>query len=64
MEILLLAGNGYGVGAQKLLRGLYGAAVTARYISQHPEKAEWLTGSESCHDTEWSNQSIRRTARD
>ncbi len=38
-EILLLAGNGYGVGAQKLLRGLYERAVTARYLSAHPRKA-------------------------
>lgn len=38
-EILLLCGNAYGLAAQKLLRGLYERAVTARYISMHPEKA-------------------------
>jgi len=38
MEILLLCGNGYGIGAQKLLRGLYERAVTARYIAMNPER--------------------------
>jgi len=36
MEILLLCGNGYGIGAQKLVRGLYERAVTARYLFTHP----------------------------
>jgi hypothetical protein len=40
MEILLLAGNGYGIGAQKLLRGLYERAVTARYLSMNPERVD------------------------
>lgn len=38
-EILVLCGNGYGIGAKKLLRGLYERAVTAWYLSQHPEEA-------------------------
>ena len=29
MEILLLAGNGYGIGAQKMIRGMYERAVIA-----------------------------------
>ena len=40
MEILLLCGNGYGVGGMKLLRGLYEKAVTLGYISKNPDKAE------------------------
>lgn len=40
LEILFLAVNGYGVAAQKLLRGLYERAVTMAYIMKHPEKAE------------------------
>ncbi|HYR38112.1 MAG TPA: DUF5677 domain-containing protein [Methylomirabilota bacterium] len=39
-EILLLSGNGYGIGAFKLLRGLYERVVTMTYLLQHPEKAE------------------------
>ena len=39
MEILLLSGNGYGVGATKLLRGLYERAVTLGYIAKYPHKA-------------------------
>lgn len=40
LEILFLAVNGHGVGAQKLLRGLYERAVTLEYIRQNPAKAE------------------------
>src|ERR1700744_3384062 len=39
MEILLLCGNGYGIGAQKLLRGQYERVVTAAYVLEHPDKA-------------------------
>jgi len=38
MEILLLCANGYGIGAQKLVRGMYERAVTASYLRQHPEE--------------------------
>jgi len=38
MEILLLCGNGYGIGAQKLVRGMYERAVSARYLMNHPEE--------------------------
>jgi hypothetical protein len=40
VEIVFLAVNGYGVGAAKLLRGLYERAVALGYIVKHPEKAE------------------------
>jgi hypothetical protein len=40
MEILLLSGNGYGVGAMKILRGMYERAVTAQYLHLHPEEEE------------------------
>ena len=40
LEIGFLAVNGYGIAAQKLLRGLYERAVTLEYIRQNPEKAE------------------------
>lgn len=39
-EILLLCGNGYGIGGMKILRGLYERAVTLAYISENPDKAE------------------------
>lgn len=38
-EILLLCGNGYGIGAEKLLRGMYERGVTALYLDKHPEQA-------------------------
>jgi hypothetical protein len=40
LEILFLAVNGHGLGAQKLLRGLYERAVTLEYIRQNSDKAE------------------------
>jgi hypothetical protein len=40
MELICLAANGYGVGAMKLLRGLYERAVTAAYLEQHPEEVQ------------------------
>lgn len=39
-EILLLAGNGYGFAAQKVLRGIYERAVTMTYLSQHPDEVD------------------------
>jgi hypothetical protein len=36
-ELLLLAGNGYGIGAYKMLRALYERAVTLLYLQAHPE---------------------------
>src|SRR6266702_415935 len=40
LEILLLAGNGYGIAAQKILRGLYERAVTMVYLSKHHEELD------------------------
>ena len=39
-EIVFLGVNGHGIGAQKLLRGLYERAVALEYIRTHPKKAE------------------------
>jgi uncharacterized protein DUF5677 len=38
MEILLLCANGYGIGAQKLVRGMYERAVTARYLYKYSDE--------------------------
>ena len=40
MEILLLCANGYGIGAQKLVRGMYERAVTARYLRDYPNEVD------------------------
>lgn len=40
LEVLFLAANGYGIGAQKALRGLYERAVALEYMRTRPEKAE------------------------
>jgi len=39
-EILLLSGNGYGIGAEKLLRGMYERAVTATYLHDNPTEVD------------------------
>jgi hypothetical protein len=39
-EILLLAGNGHGLGALKILRGMYERAVTSAYLLANPDQAE------------------------
>jgi hypothetical protein len=39
VEVFLLCGNGYGIGAQKLVRGMYERAVTARYLFRNPAEA-------------------------
>jgi hypothetical protein len=39
-EILLLAGNGYGIGAQKLLRALYERAVTMAFLADNPSEVD------------------------
>ena len=38
-ELLTLSGNGYGIGAYKILRGLYERLVTAAYIAKNPSEA-------------------------
>lgn len=40
MEVFLLCANGYGIGALKLVRGMYERAVTARYLREHPDEVD------------------------
>jgi hypothetical protein len=51
MEVLLLCGNGYGIGAMKILRGMYERAVTARYLHANPPSA--ITERRGGFDTHW-----------
>lgn len=48
-EILLLSGNGYGVGALKILRGMYERAVTAAYLLDNPEFGELFLDYHKVH---------------
>lgn len=48
-EILVLASNGYGLGAIKILRSLYERVVTSAYIAQHPEVSRALVDSVWIH---------------
>lgn len=38
-ELLTLSGNGYGIGALKIVRGMYERIVTAAYIAKYPAEA-------------------------
>ncbi len=58
MEILLLCGNGYGVGGLKLLRGLYERGVTAAYIAQNPNEAERFLDYHYVHQGKLLNHAI------
>jgi hypothetical protein len=49
-EILLLCGNGYGFGAEKLVRGMYERAVTTNYLCLHPEEAKEFKAFERIAD--------------
>jgi Family of unknown function (DUF5677) len=40
MEIFLMAANGYGYGAIKLLRSMYEHTVTVKYLNDHPEELQ------------------------
>ena len=40
MEVFLMAANGYGYGAMKLLRSMYEHAVTLKYLHDHPEELQ------------------------
>lgn len=55
MEILLLCGNGYGIGGLKLLRGLYERAVTAGYIAKNPSEAETFLEYHYVHSRKYYN---------
>jgi hypothetical protein len=40
MELFLLAVNGYGYGAMKLLRSMYEHTIVVNYLHEHPEEAQ------------------------
>jgi hypothetical protein len=39
-EITILCGNGFGIGALKLVRGMYERQVTSSYLSRHPNEVD------------------------
>jgi len=40
MEVFLVAANGYGIAAMKLLRSMYEHTITLRYLHDHPDQVE------------------------
>jgi hypothetical protein len=51
-EMLVLASNGFGLGALKLLRSMYEKVVTSAYVAQHPEVSRSFVDSTWTH--KWS----------
>ena len=54
-EILLLCGNGCGVGGLKILRGLYERCVTMGYIAKHDDEASTFLDYHSIHQGKMLN---------
>jgi hypothetical protein len=48
-EMLVLASNGYGLGAMKILRSMYERVVTSAYVAQNPEVSRALADSTWTH---------------
>jgi len=44
-ELIVLAGNGWGVGALKILRGMYERVVTSAYIAKNPQASRAFAAS-------------------
>jgi hypothetical protein len=53
--ILVLALNGYGSGAMKLLRALYERTVTTQYLMKHPNKVKQFKAFTHVHGTRSSS---------
>ncbi len=58
-EILLLSGNGYGVGALKILRGMYERAVTSAYLLDNPEFGEQFLDYHKVHKYKAYNHGLK-----
>src|SRR6185437_9268064 len=48
-EIVLLSGNGYGSGANKLLRALYERVITLSYLAKHRDKVQQFVDYSDVH---------------
>jgi hypothetical protein len=57
-DIFLLAGNGRGVGATKVLRGLYERTVVFSYLAKHPDKIRQFVDYSDVH---WNKLLIEAT---
>jgi Family of unknown function (DUF5677) len=58
-EILVLSSNGYGIGAFKLLRGMYERIVTAEYVALFPEVTRTLVDSVWIHSMKMLNRAVK-----
>lgn len=57
-EVLFLAVHGWGIGASKLLRGLYERAVALAYLMKHPEKAERFVNYAAIQEYKLMNSAV------
>jgi hypothetical protein len=58
-ELVLLAQNGHGEGAQKILRTLYERAVTARYLHEHETDADRFLRYGAIQVGKWSRRILQ-----
>jgi hypothetical protein len=62
-DIFLLAGNGRGVGAIKLLRAYYERVVTLSYLAKHPDKVKQFVDYSDVHWKKLLLETIRTKAK-
>lgn len=62
-QILLLCGNGFGIGALQLVRGMFERYVTSAYIATHPDQIDDFIDYTFVHKNKLFNQ-FRTTYRD
>lgn len=55
-QILNLCGNGFGIGAMQMVRGMYERQVTAAFISQYPDEVDKFTAYDAVHMNKTVNQ--------
>ena len=55
-QILNLCGNGFGIGAMQMVRGMYERQVTAAFLSKHPNEVDRFTAYNAVHMNKTVNQ--------
>ncbi len=55
-QILNLCGNGFGIGAMQIVRGMYERQVTAAFISKYPDEVDRFTAYDAVHMNKTVNQ--------
>jgi len=55
-QVLNLCGNGFGIGAMQIVRGMYERQVTAAFLSKYPDEVDKFTAYDFVHTNKAVNQ--------